>query len=164
MSGDPVGSGVDREPPEGAESRELTPEELERGYELESGETVVVDVSDNRPLAIELGVGRGALDSDVIVVGRTEPRPEGEIGGPVHDAPEEVPFVYVGEWNGGSLDGRTVEIPATHEFPIGRSFQRGRFSNEVSRSHTSLRRQGDQVFITDLESKNGTTVRYKFAA
>ncbi len=133
---------------------ELRPDELEAGYSLR-GESRLVDLTDSRWLVLELGGPENR-----VVVGRKKPGDPDAIGGPVHDARDGVPFVYIGAPGSGESE-RTIEIPSTHPLLLGRNLQKERFSKTASRIHAMLRRQGNKVVIEDLGSTHGTTVHYQ---
>ncbi len=72
-------------------------------------------------------------------------------------------------WVLATLDGATYELPAQGAVEIGRA-SRGRVdapgrlfitdpTRTMSKSHVRLRREGDDWFVTDLQSTNGTAKR-----
>ena len=63
-------------------------------------------------------------------------------------------------WVGGSEPGRELPIPTTAALVLGRSADAdvGVRDLAVSRSHARIAWQGDQLFIADLVSANGTFV------
>lgn len=132
----------------------LDPEALEPGYTLR-GETRTVDLTNGRWLVLELG-----NPENQVIIGLKKPGNPDAVGGPIHDARDGIPFVCVGPAGSGESE-RTVEIPATHPLPLGRQFQPERFSDRADQVHALIRRRDKTVIIEDLDSKNGTTVRYQ---